>query len=107
MHKTLLNNTASSGSSINTTLHHYNIIAQAELVTCLLYELQPTPVNYKGYTTMHQICTRSDTSESDAMIQEMTSALTISLRPPSPDAHLLWASTALARRHETHCRELY
>ena len=102
MHTKLLNDTALSGSSIDTALHQYNIF-----VTCLFYELQPTPANYQDYTPTHQTCTRSDTLESDSMIPQMTSASTISLRPPSPDSHLLSALTAYTRRHETHCRELY
>ena len=106
MHTILLKDKASPGSSINTTLHQYNIITQATLFTCLSHKPQPTSTNCQGHTPTYQTSTKSDASKSDAMLQKMTSSSTISPHPPSPGAHLLSASTVCIRRHVTHCREL-
>ena len=60
---------ASSWSSIFTSRHHHGNYCEAQ--PCLLHPMTLCQKlhNFKAYTSTHQTCTRSDASESDAMIQ--------------------------------------
>ena len=68
MHTTL-NNRASSGSSINTTLHQNNNDTHTILLVFLSHEPWPTPTDCQGHTPTHQICTKSDALIYDAMLE--------------------------------------